>query len=115
MLLAGVCQGGAIARHIAEQLAAEGYAVPLLVLIEPGRPLPYAGRTAMICAEDSFLNPLRPGGPGLAPYEAAMPGVSLDLIPGIHGLACVEPAVQFLAHHLVRRVEAALEHAALGA
>jgi UDP-N-acetylmuramate--L-alanine ligase len=115
VLLAGVCQGGAIARHIAEQLAAEGYAVPLLVLIEPGRPLPYAGRTAMICAEDSFLNPLRPGGPGLAPYEAAMPGVSLDLIPGIHGLACVEPAVQFLAHHLVRRVEAALEHAALGA
>jgi UDP-N-acetylmuramate--L-alanine ligase len=115
VLLAGVCQGGAIARHIAEQLAAEGYAVPLLVLIEPGRPLPYAGRAAMICAEDSFLNPLRPGGPGLAPYEAAMPGVSLDLIPGIHGLACVEPAVQFLAHHLVRRVEAALERSALGA
>lgn len=109
VLLAGICQGGAIARTIAELLIAEGRTVPLLVLIEPGRPQPYAGRVALICAEDSFLNPLRPDGPGLAPYEAVLPGgVSIDLIPGIHGHAGVEPAVQFLAHHLMRRVEAAL-------
>lgn len=109
VLLAGICQGGAIARTIAELLIAEGRTVPLLVLIEPGRPQPYAGRVALICAEDSFLNPLRPDGPGLSPYEAVLPGgVSIDLIPGIHGHAGVEPAVQFLAHHLMRRVEAAL-------
>ncbi|MEP2828086.1 UDP-N-acetylmuramate--L-alanine ligase [Parvibaculum sp.] len=109
VILAGVCQGGAIARSIAELLVAEGRPVPLLVLIEAGRPQPYEGRVALICAEDSFINPLRPGGQGLAPYEAAMPGgVSIDLIPGIHGAACVEPAVQFLAHHLTRRVEAVL-------
>lgn len=116
VLLAGVCQGGAIVRSIAEQLQAEGRSVPLLVLIEPGRPQPYAGPLALICAQDSFLNPLRPGGPGMAPYEAASPaGVSLDQIPGIHGLACVEPAVEFLAHHLTRRVEAALQRDALAA
>lgn len=116
VLLAGVCQGGAIARSIAEQLQAEGRSVPLLVLIEPGRPQPYAGPVALICAQDSFLNPLRPGGPGMASYEAASPaGVSLDQIPGIHGLVCVEPAVQFLAHHLTRRVEAAFQRDALAA
>nr|WP_314070723.1 UDP-N-acetylmuramate--L-alanine ligase [uncultured Roseococcus sp.] len=111
VLLAGVCQGGTIVQNIAEQLSAEGRPVPLMVLIEPGRPQPYPGRVAMICAEDSFLNPLRPDGPGLVPYEAAMPGgVSIDLIPGPHGNACIEPAVRFLAHHLMRRVEAAFEH-----
>jgi UDP-N-acetylmuramate--L-alanine ligase len=116
VLLAGVCQGGVIVRSIAELLLSEGRTVPLLVLIEPGRPQPYAGRAALICAEDSFLNPLRPGGPGLAPYEAALPGgLSIDLIPGIHGNACVEPAVQFLAHHLMRRVEAALDRSAVDA
>lgn len=112
VLLAGVCQGGTIARSIAEQLAAEGRTVPLLVLIEAGRPQSYAGRVALICAEDSFLNPLRPGGPGLAPYTAALTGgLSLDLVPGIHGNVCVEPTVKFLAHHLMRRAEAALDHA----
>src|SRR5690606_37540724 len=73
VLLAGVCQGGAIVRTIAQLLTAQGRMVPLLVLIEPGRPQPYVGRTALICAEDSFLNPLRSGGSGIAPYEAAMP------------------------------------------
>lgn len=116
VLLAGVCQGGAIVRSIAELLIAEGRTVPLLVLIEPGRPQPYAGRVALICAEDSFLNPLRAGGPGLAPYEAALPGgVSIDLVPGIHGTVCVEPTVQFLAHHLTRRLETALDCPALEA
>jgi amino acid adenylation domain-containing protein len=110
VLLAGVCQGGTIARIIAEALAAENRAVPLLVLIEPGRPQPYAGRVALISAEDSFLNPIRPGGPGLAPYEAVLPGgVSIDIVPGTHGAACIEPAVQFVAHHLFRRLEAALD------
>lgn len=116
VLLAGVCQGGTIAKSVAELLMAAGRTVPLLIWIEPGRPQPYAGRVALICAEDSFLNPLRPGGPGMAPYEAAMSaGVSLDLIPGIHGGACVEPAVQFLAHHLARRVDEALERTAANA
>jgi hypothetical protein len=110
VLLAGVCQGGDIMKSVADQLMADGRTVPLLVLIETGRPQqPYTGRVALICAEDSFLNPLRSGGPGLAPYEGAMPGgLSFDLIPGIHGSACVEPAVQFLAHYLVRRLEAVL-------
>lgn len=116
VLLAGVCQGGAIARSIAEQLAADGRKVPLLALIETGRPQPYAGRVAMICAEDSFLNPLRPKGPGLALYEAALPGgLSIDLIPGVHGAVCIEPSVQFLAHHLTRRMEAALDALAVDA
>jgi len=116
VLLAGVCQGGAIARSIAQRLVSEGRTVPLLVLIESGRPQPYEGRVALICAQDSFLNPLRPGGPGLASYEAALPGgVSLDLVPGIHGSVCVEPTVQFLAHHLTRRMEAALGRCAVDA
>jgi UDP-N-acetylmuramate--L-alanine ligase len=114
VFLAGVCQGSDIVRNIAELLLAEGRTVPLLVLIESGRPQqPYAGPVALICAEDSFLNPLRSGGPGLAPYEAALTGgISFDLIPGIHGSACVEPAVQFLAHHLMRRLEAVLGNSA---
>jgi len=116
VLLAGVCQGGTIVRSVAEQLMAAGRTVPLLIWIEPGRPQPYAGRVALICAEDSFLNPLRPGGSGMAPYEAALSaGVTLDLVPGIHGGVCVEPAVQFLAHHLARRVDEALERTAAGA
>lgn len=109
LVLAGVCQGGAIARTIAEMLTAQGRTVPLLTLIESGRPQTYAGRTALIWAEDSFLNPLRPGGHGLASYEAAtFGGFSCDFVPGIHGHACVEPAVQFVAHHLTVRLEAAL-------
>lgn len=110
VLLAGVCQGGTIARIIAESLAAENRAVPLLVLIEPGRPQPYEGRVALITAEDSFLNPLQTGGPGLEAYEAVLPGgVSIDIVPGTHGAACIEPAVQFVAHHLRRRLEAVLD------
>jgi len=116
LLLAGVCQGGIIAQVIAELLAAEGRSFPLLTLIETGRPRPYAGRVALICAEDSFLNPLRPGGPGLAPFEAVLTGgFSLDFVPGVHGRACAEPAVEFLAHHLARRVEAALATEAMPA
>lgn len=112
VVLAGVCQGGAIARTIAEMLTAQGRTVPLLVLIESGRPQAYAGRVALIWAEDSFLNPLKPNGHGLASYEEAMPGgISCDFVPGIHGHACVEPAVQFVAHHLTRRLEAALGRA----
>lgn len=109
VLLAGVCQGGAIARTIAEILIAEGRTVPLLVLIESGRPQPYAGRTALIWAEESFLNPLRPDGPGLNSYVAAMPeNISCDIVPGIHGHACIDPAVQFVAHHMTRRIEEAV-------
>ncbi len=116
VVLAGVCQGGAIARTIAEILTAQGRTVPLLILIESGRPQPYAGRVALVWAEDSFLNPLAPGGQGLAPYEAAMPGgVSCDFVPGIHGHACIEPAAQFMAHHLARRMEAALGSAVVEA
>jgi UDP-N-acetylmuramate--L-alanine ligase len=116
VVLAGVCQGGAIVRAIAELLIADGRAVPLLILIEPGRPQPYAGRVALLSAEDSFLNPLRPDGPGLAPYEAVLPGgVSIDLVPGSHGSVCLEPAVQFLSHHLMRRMEAALDNVVVGA
>ena len=109
LLLAGVCQGGIIAQVIAELLGAEGRNFPLLTLIETGRPRPYGGRVALICAEDSFLNPMRRGGPGLAPLEAVLTGgFSLDFVPGVHGRACAEPAVEFLAHHLARRVQAAL-------
>jgi UDP-N-acetylmuramate--L-alanine ligase len=106
LVLAGICQGGTIAHMVAERLAAEGRRIALLALIEPGRPRPYDGRAALFCGEDSFLNPLLPNGQGLGPFDASLrAGYSLDLVPGPHGLVCIEPAVQFLAHHLVRRVE----------
>lgn len=106
LVLAGICQGGTIAGQVAEMLAAAGRPPALLAIIEPGRPRPYAGRAALFCGEDSFLNPLRPGGVGRAPFDAALPaGYSLDILPGAHGDVCHEPAVQFLAHHLARRVE----------
>ena len=57
---------------------------------------------------------MRRGGPGLAPLEAVLTGgFSLDFVPGIHGGVCAEPAVEFLAHHLARRVKAALGTEAL--
>ena len=35
-------------------------------------------------------------------------GFTCDFVPGVHGHACIEPAVQFVAHHLMNRLEAAL-------
>ena len=89
-------------------------AVSLLALIEPMRPRPYAGPAALFCSEDSFLNPLRPGGTGLAPFDETLTGgYSVDTVPGPHGATCEEPIVQFLAHHLVRRVEIAAARTAV--
>lgn len=108
LVLGGVCQGVTIAQMVAELLAARGRRPALLVAIEPGRPTPYDGPVAVFHSEDSFLNPLRPGGPGSARLDAALTGgYTLDLVPGNHGGTCVEPAVRFLAHHLVHRVEEA--------
>lgn len=108
IILAGVCQGGAIARTAAQILLAQGREVPLLVLIEAGQPRPYPGPVALIWAEESFLNPLIQGRIGLVPYEDAMPaGISCDIVPGSHGAACVEPVVQFVAHHMTHRLEVA--------
>lgn len=111
VILAGVCQGGAIARTAAQILLAQGREVPLLILIEAGQPRPYPAPVALIWAEESFLNPLLDGRIGLAPYQEAMPaGVSCDIVPGPHGAACVAPAVQFVAHHITHRLAAATKH-----
>lgn len=104
LVLAGICQGGTIAQLLAERLTAAGRVVNLLAFIEPGRLRPYTRRAAVFYGEDSFLNPLREGGPGLAPFDTALlGGYSVDLVPGPHGYVCKEPAVGFLAHHLLRR------------
>jgi hypothetical protein len=45
-----------------------------------------------------------------SPYAG---GYSVDTVPGPHGATCEEPIVQFLAHHLVRRVEIAAARTAV--
>ena len=106
LILGGVCQGSTIAQSVAQTLTARGWSVALLVAIEPARMPAHPGATALFWAEDSFLNPLRPGGHGSAAFEQTLTGgYSIDTVPGNHGGVCLEPGVRFLVQHLARRVD----------
>ena len=104
LVIAGICQGCAIAHAVATKLRQRGTDVPLLVNIEAARPLPFDGNVAFIYSDESPLNPKKKG--GFAKHDETLGGrYSVDFLPGEHGTACREPYVQILAAKLQNRLE----------
>jgi hypothetical protein len=104
LLIGGICQGGIIAHAIANKLRQRGDSVPLLVYVEAARPLPFDGSVAFFYSEESPLNPKRSG--GFAKHDEILGDrYTVDVLPGEHGFAHCEPAVQILAARLQNRLE----------
>ena len=104
-LLGGNCQGGKIARTIAQQLRALGRKVSLLILMEQDSFEPWDGQVALIFGRASHFNPYRSNAEPEAAFHNAYPaGFTLDLIAGQHGEFFQSPNIETLAWALSRRL-----------
>ena len=105
IVLCGICQGGTIARAMADKLGQQDGSYPFLALVEQARLSEYCGSVAFFYLEESYLNPFRRFETGLARYDQVYAGrYSLDIIPGPHG-SFQEPS----AHHFAAKMRARLD------
>ena len=105
VLLGGICQGCLITHAMANKLHEAGRNIPLMIMMEQGKPLPYAGNIQYLYGEDSYLNPANRFAGGLDLFRQ-MHGerCRVDIIPGEHGRMFFEPNVQ----HFVTKVMSAM-------
>ncbi len=104
LLVAGICQGGAIAHAVAQKLAAKA-APELLLLVEQARFPAYGGRVAFFYSQESFLNPYTRFDSGVARLdEIYAERYTIDLITGPHGAFHRPPHVQDFVEKLRRRL-----------
>lgn len=98
IVVAGICQGGLIARGIADRLRDSGRKATVLTLVEQARLISFDGDVAFFCAAESPLNPFRESPSRLAAYEEIYRGrCSIDVVPAGHHDLMNEPNVRGLA------------------
>jgi phosphopantetheine binding protein/thioesterase superfamily protein len=106
-LLGGNCQGGIIARVIAQQLRDHGRTVSLLILMEQESFPPYEGPVALIFGGESDFNPYTPDADPDAVFRRSYPaGFTVDIISGAHGKFFEPPNVNSLATAINRGLSA---------
>lgn len=109
--LGGNCQGGQIARGVAQQLRAAGREVALLVLMEETEFRPYDGRVALLFGRDSRLNPYNSGPDPDAVFRRAYgDGYEVAIIPGAHGLFFTDQNIPGLAAVIAEQLRRAAPH-----
>ena len=106
LLIGGICQGGLIAATMANLLRERGIEIPLLVLMEQSRLIPYDGKVAFFYSEESFINPYRRYASAIARYDEIYGDRhSVDLVPGAHGRIHAPPQVHILVEKLRSRLD----------
>ena len=105
VVIAGICQGGSIARAMATALAKMEHPICLLVLIEQSRLAAYDGAIAFFYSEESYLNPVRRFDTGAARFDEIYGDRhSIDIVPGLHGKFHEIPQVRAFADQLRHRL-----------
>lgn len=98
LIIAGICQGGAIAHAMAMSLYKEQGILLPLVFIEQARFPKYPGMTHFFYSGNSFLNPMNKFHGDLSRFdEIYHDGYTFDVIPGEHGSITRMPFAQDFA------------------